>query len=170
MKRMVKNGDLIDVEPDGTITVAGKPVGGGGGGDYTAGSNIEISEAKEISLKNDITGINSLKFTGPETPVLGSTGYALKIKSISKVNDYPSIYFYPRNADSNPDRYISIDFIGDSLNLNSKVKIDARKFNNEVFAFLTKGSRVPPVPSDNGTYVLKATVSGGTITYSWVAE
>ena len=31
MKRMVKNGDLIDVEPDGTITVAGKPVGGGGG-------------------------------------------------------------------------------------------------------------------------------------------
>ena len=32
MKRMVKNGDLIDVEPDGTITVAGKPIGGGGGG------------------------------------------------------------------------------------------------------------------------------------------
>ena len=31
MKRMVKNGDLIDVEPDGTITVAGKPIGGGGG-------------------------------------------------------------------------------------------------------------------------------------------
>ena len=30
MKRMVKNGDLIDVEPDGTITVAGKPIGGGG--------------------------------------------------------------------------------------------------------------------------------------------
>lgn len=29
MKRMVKNGDLIDVESDGTITVAGKPVGGG---------------------------------------------------------------------------------------------------------------------------------------------
>ena len=49
MKRMVKNGDLIDVEPDGSITVAGKPIGGGS--DYTAGSNIEISEAKEISLK-----------------------------------------------------------------------------------------------------------------------
>ena len=32
MKRMVKNGDLIDVEADGTITVAGKPIGGGGGG------------------------------------------------------------------------------------------------------------------------------------------
>ena len=29
MKRMVKNGDLIDVEPDGSITVAGKPIGGG---------------------------------------------------------------------------------------------------------------------------------------------
>lgn len=28
MKRMVKNGDLIDVEPDGSITVAGKPVEG----------------------------------------------------------------------------------------------------------------------------------------------
>ena len=34
MKRMVKNGDLIDVEPDGTITVAGKPIGGGGGANY----------------------------------------------------------------------------------------------------------------------------------------
>ena len=33
MKRMVKNGDLIDVEPDGSITVAGKPVGGGGKND-----------------------------------------------------------------------------------------------------------------------------------------
>lgn len=30
MKRMVKNGDLLDVEPDGSITVAGKPIGGGG--------------------------------------------------------------------------------------------------------------------------------------------
>ena len=67
---MVKNGDLIDVEPDGTITVAGKPIGGGGGGDYTAGSNIQINEAKEISVKSDITGVNSFRFSGDSSPLI----------------------------------------------------------------------------------------------------
>ena len=64
MKRMVKNGDLIDVEPDGTITVAGKPVGGGGGSDYTAGKNITISEAKEISLPDNINLLKSISIYG----------------------------------------------------------------------------------------------------------
>ena len=61
MKRMVKNGDLIDVEPDGSITVAGQPIGGGGS-DYTAGKNITISEAKEISVPNDIQLLKSISF------------------------------------------------------------------------------------------------------------
>lgn len=44
MKRMVKNGDLIDVEPDGSITVAGKPIGGGGGGITKRTMTIPASE------------------------------------------------------------------------------------------------------------------------------
>lgn len=52
MKRMVKNGDLIDVEPDGSITVAGKPIGGGGGGITKRTLTIPKSE---LSLGGDLT-------------------------------------------------------------------------------------------------------------------
>lgn len=44
---------------------------------------------------------------------------------------------------------------------------------NEVNGDVTKlvtSEKVPDAPSSNGTYVLKVTVSGGTPTYSWVAE
>ena len=44
---------------------------------------------------------------------------------------------------------------------------------NEVNGDVTKlvtTEKVPDAPSSNGTYVLKVTVSGGTPTYSWVAE
>ena len=51
MKRMVKNGDLIDVEPDGSITVAGKPVGGGGG---ITKRSLTIPKS-ELSLGGDLT-------------------------------------------------------------------------------------------------------------------
>ena len=58
MKRMVKNGDLIDVEPDGTITVAGKP-GGGGENDreisltmpYASNDN---TQNKKLYIENEI--------------------------------------------------------------------------------------------------------------------
>ena len=168
MKRMVKNGDLIDVEPDGTITVAGKPVGGGGG-DYTAGSNIEISESKEISLKGDITEINSFRFSGKTSPLISSSGSAIKIKSKSISNEFPSIFLYPY-SDNNPDRYIYITFLSDNYNVNSGITIDHRGLTGDAYAFLTKGSKVPFVPTGNGTYVLKATVSGGAVTYTWVAQ
>lgn len=173
MKRMVKNGDLIDVEPDGSITVAGKPIGGGGGGsDYTAGSNINISEAKEISLKRNIQGIESIQFSGSSAPIIGSYGSGVKIKSTSIYNDFPNIYLYPYNSDSKPDRNFSISFLNNDSNIDSGVLFDTRGLtgiSRQAFAFLTKGSRVPFVPSDDGTYVLKATVSGGKVTYTWVA-
>lgn len=51
MKRMVKNGDLLDVEPDGTITVAGKPVGGGGG---ITKRTLTIPKS-DLSLGGDLT-------------------------------------------------------------------------------------------------------------------
>ena len=169
MKRMVKNGDLIDVEPDGSITVAGKPIGGGGGGDYTAGSNIQISEAKEISLKADITGINSIKFTGNKTPNITVVDNAnLAIKSNSSDFEYPAVNLYRYGYDLSSDRRISLIFEADDNPYNS-LFFDIRNFGKVNYAFITKGGKVPPVPSENGTYVLKATVSGNAITYTWVA-
>ena len=168
MKRMVKNGDLIDVEPDGSITVAGKPVGGGGS-DYTAGSNIEISEAKEISLKGDITGINSIKFTGNKTPNISVVDNAnLAIKSNSSEFVYPAVNLYRYGYELSSDRRISLIFKADDSPYNS-LFFDMRNFGQINHAFITKGGNVPPVPSENGTYVLKATVSGSNITYTWVA-
>lgn len=171
MKRMVKNGDLIDVEPDGSITVAGKPIGGGGS-DYTAGSNINISETKEISLKKDITGIESFQFTGSTTPMIGGYGSAVTIKNKNRYNDFPALYLYPYNNVNKPDRYFFITFTSDDSNINSGVTFDNRgqTGGEGSFVFLTKGSRVPFVPSDNGTYVLKATVSNGSVTYTWEAQ
>ena len=169
MKRMVKNGDLIDVEPDGSITVAGKPVGGGGGGDYTAGSNIQISEAKEISVKPDITGINSIKFAGNSTPSIGISDNAkLKIKSNSSDFKYPAIDLYRYGYDESSNKRLSLIFEGEPISYDA-LFIDVTNFDGTKYAFITRGSKVPPVPSENGTYVLKATVSGSTITYTWVA-
>ena len=60
MKRMVKNGDLIDVEPDGTITVAGKPVGGGGGSENDRVLTLTMpyprstsTSTKEITIEDE---------------------------------------------------------------------------------------------------------------------
>ena len=100
---MVKNGDLIDVEPDGSITVAGKPVGGGGGGgsDYSAGSNIEISEAKEISVKRALTNINSIDFSqtdGVRVTGEGRGGLEIKTKWTGRI--FPATWLASRDATS----------------------------------------------------------------------
>ena len=169
MKRMVKNGNLIDVEPDGSITVAGKPVGGGGGGsDYTAGSNIEISEAKEISLKRDLTDVHTINFSdNTSCEVAGYASGRLYIKSKASSLIFTQIILQPSksnwhdinlvfDADYDKDTYINTDASGSGGGI--------------LHTFLTKGSKVPYVPSTDGTYVLKATVSGNNVTYAWVAE
>ena len=169
MKRMVKNGDLIDVEPDGTITVAGKPVGGGGGGEYTAGRNIEISEAKEIALKRDLTDVHTINFSDKTScEIAGYSSGSLYIKSKASSIHYPKIILLSSNTSYYKD--ITLNFKGPA-NEYSYVNIDASDYANDFgYAFLTRKSKVPPVPSANGTYVLKATVSGENVTYSWVAE
>lgn len=171
MKRMVKNGDLIDVEPDGTITVAGKPIGGGGGGgsDYTAGSNIEISEAKEISLKRDLTDVHTVNFSdNTSCEVAGYSSGSLYIRSKTNSFSHPQIILQP-NTDSYY-KNIYLNFTG-SPNISCHVRFDASDSNGKTsYAFLTRDSKVPLVPSSDGTYVLKATVSGGAVTYTWVAQ
>lgn len=170
MKRMVKNGDLIDVEPDGSITVAGKPVGGGGGGDYTAGSNIEISEAKEIAVTPNLQGVNSLALKdsrGYDNLIYTESGGVIKIRSASALTNYPK--FRLVNYDYLNKRELTISFDCDP-NYAETILIRGQKINGTSYAFLTKGASVPFVPSDNGTYVLKATVTNGAVTYSWVAQ
>lgn len=167
---MVKNGDLLDVEPDGSITVAGKPIGGGGGGDYTAGSNIQISEAKEISLKKNITGINSFKFAENLSPTIGSFGGdGIKIKCNSTANSYAPIYLFRKGFNESERKYLNFIFYTDDKS-NNTLFFDARSFPETNYVFITRGGKVPPVPSADGTYVLKATVSGGAVTYTWVAQ
>ena len=165
MKRMVKNGDLIDVEPDGSITVAGKPVAGGS--DYTAGSNIEISEAKEIALKNALTGIASISLTpNDECKISGENG-DFHIKSSTGAFGFPII-----DIDNNNDagKSIKLSFYS-NYSKDQIISFSTAGFDgNTAYCMLTRGNKVPQVPTNNGTYVLKATVSGGTVTYTWVAE
>lgn len=168
MKRMVKNGDLIEVEADGTITVAGKPIGGGGGGDYTAGSNIEISEAKEISLKRDLADVHTIGFSDKEScEIAGYSSGSLYIKSKYESAVLPKIVLQPKSDSYYKNLYLYFNGVTKS----SWVTIDASDANGETsYVFLTRGSKVPLVPSSDGTYVLKATVSGGTVTYTWEAQ
>ena len=165
MKRMVKNGDLIDVEPDGTITVAGKPIGGGGGGtDYTAGSNIEISEAKEIALKSDITGIDSIKFGPSNIYELSKDDNGLVITKYSNSGlSLPLITF--KNSDKSTD--LGLSFAYDESSYQSIVFSTTGSGGSEVYAFLTRSKKVPLVPRENGTYLLKAIVNNGNVDYTW---
>ena len=170
MKRMVKNGDLIDVEPDGSITVAGKPVGGGGGGsDYTAGSNIQISGAKEISLKRDLTEIDSIRVKSEDDDVgISAEGYGQFI-----IKTYGSMPLWPvikLRTNSTTLKDIILIF-SHNRSTSQTISFNAEGSNDStVYAFLTRGSKVPFVPTGDGTYVLKATVSGGAVTYTWVSE
>lgn len=43
------------------------------------------------------------------------------------------------------------------------------KAENDLY-FITDDVNIPTAPTDNGTYVLKCTVSSGVATYSWVKE
>ena len=165
MKRMVKNGDLIDVEPDGSITVAGKPIGGGGS-DYTAGSNINISEAKEISLNPELTGIEKIKLAPSNdyeisrdddgmliSKNVNSNGdlVEIKLKSVKYSTFLRLIFNY------NKSHYQNICISADNVTDGS-----------QVYAFLTRSGSVPMVPKEEGTYLLKATVSQyGLASYSW---
>ena len=162
---MVKNGDLIDVEPDGSITVAGKPIGGGGGGDYAAGSNIEISEAKEISLKPDITGIDSIKFAPSNIYELSTGNDGLLITKFSDSGlSLPSIRF----KNGSKSTTMGLSFAYDDSSYQSIVFSTTGFAGSEVYGFLTRSKKVPLVPNEEGTYLLKATVNTyGIVDYTW---
>ena len=164
MKRMVKNGDLIDVEPDGSITVAGKPIGGGGS-DYTAGSNIKISEAKEISVNPELTGIEKIKIGPSNDYEISRDNEGLLIsKNVTSGDDLTNIKLKAANYQT----FIRLFFTYDKSKYQN-IWFDATSLNGEEGrVFLTRSSTVPLIPREKGTYLLKATVSqNGTATYTW---
>ncbi len=164
MKRMVKNGDLIDVEPDGTITVAGKPVGGGG--DYTAGSNIEISEAKEISLNPELTGIEKIKLAPSNDYEISRDDNGMLInKNVSSGGDLIEI----RLKNVNYTTFLRLLF-NYNKSFYQNVYIDASNVSDgsQVYAAFTRTGPIPMVPKDEGNYLLKASVDKfGFAVYTW---
>ena len=189
MKRMVKNGDLIDVEPDGTITVAGKPIGGGGEnereisivmpyptGDLTFDKKVYIDDETYNKIKQYYYETIKL-FFNDGNPIgifhvfdyYESNNVDLKSYMSCSYNRHGTNYaWYGESAkidiitkiivesDSNG-KYLRI--FNNNLSLPT---IDKSKFD-DLYKLADK-------PTGDGTYVLKATVSGGAVTYTWVAE
>ena len=138
----------------------------GGGSDYTAGSNIEISNSKAIAVKSNLTGLNSIKLKGDygDLSINGYNEGGVKFKSNSNNNTLPKIYLEPR--DLNAIRRLTLSFINEAMAYQT-ITFDSSGTSGSAYAFLTIGSKVPFVPSGDGNYILKAHVSSGTITYSW---
>ena len=139
----------------------------GGGSDYTAGNNIEISEAKAIAVKSNLTGIDSIKLKSEygDVSISAYDKSRFRIKSHDRYdNSLPSIYLEPRDPISLKQMTLSFK---KKANGYQNISFDLSSTDNDGYAFLTIGNKVPFVPSDDGTYILKAHVSSGTITYSW---
>ena len=193
MKRMVKNGDLIDVEPDGTITVAGKPIGGGenerelklimpyDSSDSSSDKKLNIDDEiwnninncyyETIKLfyndGNPIGVFNVFNFTDNGNYISNNKNYTC----ISIKKDTPptsqtwygvanTIYtfVYIRTYSSGAKKYLYLS----QYNVFSVPNLIQSKFD-ALYKLADK-------PTQDGTYVLKATVSGGAVTYTWVAQ
>ena len=189
MKRMVKNGDLIDVEPDGSITVAGKPIGGGENErEITLTmpySSNENSYNKKLYIDDETWNkINSryyetIKFYYNDGNPIG-VFHVVKIKMSSfNISKYSCIAFTKDNADygewygTYTPTYISAeiklksDSTGKYLEIRESSDVPIPKLQQSKFDALYK---LADKPTQDGTYVLKATVSGGAVTYTWVAQ
>ena len=148
----------------------------GGGASYTAGKNISISETNEISIANDMESVNSIKFNCSEVnrivTIKQSSSWQTFAITTDDLNYFPSIQLFAGNNYSYKNMYIYVD--GSNFNLNNMYRIhfEIPPHGYSVYDFYTLVTRgkVPDVPSSDGTYVLKATVSSGTLTYSWVKE
>lgn len=138
--------------------------GGGGGSDYTAGNNIEISEAKAIAVKSALTGIDSINFApNGECKITGNNG-ELHLHSSASFFDYPGIIFEKKD---NSGKSIYVVFTS-NYSGNQRVRFPVSDYHgSDAFGVFTRGGAVPPVPSTDGTYILKASVSGFNVTYTW---
>lgn len=139
--------------------------GGGGGSEYTAGSNIEISESKAISLKSNLSNLKSIRLKGSDDITISAdeTGN-FKIKSQAITNLLPKIALEPWNPNERKRLYL---IFKNYQSAEQTIYFDSSETSDVNYAFLVRGSKVPSVPSVDGNYILKASVSGGAVTYTW---
>lgn len=143
-------------------------VGGGGGSDYTAGSNIEISASKAIAVKSALAGIESIKFSPDNGCFINSGGDAsLSLKGgLEPYYSHPSIWLYPQDGKS----YGKVHLLFTNKT-NSRFGVDfnfaTMKSGDDLYAFILRGALPPRLPETDGTYILKARVSGGLVSYTW---
>ena len=193
MKRMVKNGDLIDVEPDGSITVAGKPIGGGGKNDREITfvmpyPSDDTTQDKKLYIDDDTYNkINSCYYEtikmyyndGNPIGVFHAFNYYDSMNSISNNKNYTCISIRGTEQSKNVwygTRTTFFTFVrlksshnstGNYIYLIQTRNIQEASLEQSKFDALYK---LADKPTQDGTYVLKATVSGGAVTYTWVAQ
>ena len=189
MKRMVKNGDLLDVEPDGTITVAGKPIGGGGSNDRESTltvpySSNEDSYGKKIYIDAEIwNNINNnfyeiIKIYYSDGKPLGIFSLLKYKRSSFNLTQYASVGYTSSGSVSDwygafSQIYVTVainlrsDAEGDYFEIKPTFSLSVPELKKENFDSLYK---LADKPTEDGTYVLKATVSGGAVTYTWVVQ
>ena len=216
MKRMVKNGDLIDgksinaVEANPTDeatetltklkvgeTTYGIEGGGGGGGD----SNDKVltlilpypktskDSSKYVTIDDTNVWNNLLNYYYETIKIYYNDGYPLGVFNVIDYYDYEGRFkkrystFVPQVRGSNSSKWygqttsfyysITLSFTSrDGVNQVSYNKDDDDYIN---FYSLDKAKfddlyKLADKPTQDGTYVLKATVSGGAVTYAWVAQ
>ena len=186
---MVKNGNLIDVEPDGTITVAGKPIGGGSSDrELTLTSTADSSTTDSLKIYVDDDKWNKVKNCYYDTiKIYYSDGNPLGVFHVLNYNasGYNSALYgcviESRTSDSRQVWFGSIEDYRQFGKLDCKSDsngnyISFKYFNQKVPKLdLSKTKfdalyKLADKPTQDGTYVLKATVSGGAVSYTWVAQ
>lgn len=176
MKRMVKNGDLIDVEPDGTITVAGKPIGGGGGlSDVieTDGTTTTIHSILQVDGKiNAPNGVSTLNIVN--IPKIQScenigmkSGFSFGYDSNEKSIRLYNYNYIPKIALAANTSKILLSYVPDA-SLDGKTGNFQFKASNKDAIFSGFRSRIPEPPASTGAYRLVATVSStGDLSFTW---
>ena len=191
MKRMVKNGDLIDVEPDGSITVAGKPIGGGGG---SSDREIKLTMPqpstehiynKKLYLDDETwNNINNrfyetIKIYYNDGNPLGVFHVTNFERSTTRISKYFCLSYKHSNSNSGTwYGYFNSTYIASEINLTSDSGgkyLEIKELSTLPIPTLEQSKfdalyKLADKPTQDGTYVLKATVSGGAVTYSWVAQ
>ena len=172
MKRMVKNGDLLDVEPDGTITVDGKSINA-----IEANPTDEATETlTKLKVGETTYGIEGGGGGGTTESVVITNPSTNRAITLSAGYDSRSYFCDTFNINTGGDKTLGINLYGktmltkirfDKVSYNKYLTINGNDIQKEYLYISASRSAIPDVPTSNGTYILKAVVSGDRLTYSW---
>lgn len=176
MKRMVNNGDLIDVKPDGTITVAGKPIGGGGGlsdvietdGTTTTIHSILNVDGK-INAPNGVSTLNVVNISQIQfcKNISFNDAYSIGYDDNNKAIKLYNYNFIPKISLACNTARILLSYITD-VSIEGKTGNFQFKAANKDAIFSGFRARIPEPPASEGSYKLVATVSSaGDLTFAW---